>query len=60
MLYRRRNGGSVWHFCRNCADWPTSDYSEQIVEPPRDALCAACCEKSEQLQCEAVPPPGAS
>jgi hypothetical protein len=60
MLYRCGDGDCVWHFCRNCEGWPTMDYREQVVEPPRAALCAACIAKNEQLECEAVPPPGAS
>jgi hypothetical protein len=24
--YRRRLGADTWHFCSNCAHWPTDDF----------------------------------
>lgn len=26
--YRRRKNSDTWHWCRNCSNWPTSDYEE--------------------------------
>ena len=26
--YRKRKGSDTWHWCRNCYNWPTSDYEE--------------------------------
>lgn len=60
MIYRRRASESVWHFCRNCAAWPTEAYEERTIEPARDALCAECSRKNEELKCEVMPQPGAA
>lgn len=24
---RKKNGSDTWHFCSNCSNWPTSDYT---------------------------------
>ena len=35
--YRRKKGSDVWHWCRNCDNWPTSDYkSIKTSEFPAD------------------------
>ncbi len=35
--YRRKKGSDVWHWCRNCGNWPTSDYeSIKTSEFPAD------------------------
>jgi hypothetical protein len=26
--YRRASGGSIWHFCQNCPNWPAADFDE--------------------------------
>jgi hypothetical protein len=36
--YRRRRGSDTWHFCRNCSNWPTSDYVEQTTKPTTGEL----------------------
>jgi hypothetical protein len=38
MAYRRRNGSDTWHFCRNCSNWPTSNYVEQQSRPTTGEL----------------------
>ncbi len=42
MTYRRRRGHDTWHFCRNCSNWPTSDYVEQEQKPTTGELCNEC------------------
>ena len=27
-IYRRKKDIDTWHWCKNCSDWPTSDYKE--------------------------------
>jgi hypothetical protein len=27
-MARKRRGSDTWHFCRNCSQWPVSDYVE--------------------------------
>lgn len=29
--YRRRNGSDTWHWCRNCSQWPTSNYDSKVL-----------------------------
>jgi hypothetical protein len=31
--YRRRKGSDVWHWCRNCSNWPTSNYDTRDTKP---------------------------
>ena len=40
--YRIRRGDEVWHHCRNCPDWPHSDYIEVDNLPLTALLCIAC------------------
>ncbi|MFA5163835.1 MAG: hypothetical protein WC441_04960 [Patescibacteria group bacterium] len=46
MAYRKRKGHDAWHWCRNCSNWPTSDYVEQQTKPTSGELCNEC--KSKQ------------
>lgn len=51
-IYRRKSKGSqVWHFCCNCAEWPTDDYDEQRVPPTTGQLCNECIVKREADDC---------
>ena len=27
--YRKRRNTDTWHWCKNCSNWPTSDYVEE-------------------------------
>jgi len=27
--YRRKKNSDTWHWCKNCPDWPKSDYVEE-------------------------------
>lgn len=29
MTYRKKKGSDTWHWCRNCSNWPTSNFEEQ-------------------------------
>ena len=60
MIYRRYVSESLWHFCRNCSSWPSERYEEGTIEPPREALCAECIRKNDELKCEVMPQPGAA
>jgi len=31
--YRRRKGRDTWHWCRNCSNWPTSNYVSRQSKP---------------------------
>ncbi len=50
MAYRRKNGKDTWHWCRNCSNWPTSDYSERDTKPSGE-LCDECLGKDRAGTC---------
>jgi len=33
--YRRRKDRDTWHWCKNCSNYPTEDYVEEIVSTGR-------------------------
>lgn len=41
-LYRRMVEIYVWHFCRNCPNWPVSDYQEAVRPTKWGSLCSKC------------------
>ena len=42
MVYRRQKDSDTWHWCRNCSNWPESDYVEQKTKPTSGELDAEC------------------
>lgn len=42
ILYRKRSGGSTWHYCQDCSAWPTNDFTEQADKPADGYLCNEC------------------
>jgi hypothetical protein len=48
--YRRKKGSDTWHFCTNCTQWPTSDYTDQSTKPSGD-LCNQCKSKRDNNNC---------
>lgn len=51
MAYRKRNGKDTWHWCRNCGNWPTSDYVERSDKPTSGELCDECKDKEKNGDC---------
>ena len=51
MPYRRKNGSDTWHWCRNCGNWPTSDYDERATKPTSGDLCNQCRSKDANGTC---------
>lgn len=53
VVYRRGKGHDVWHWCKNCSTWPTSDYEENIStsRPTAGELCNECCEQQSAGNC---------
>lgn len=49
--YRRRRDSDTWHFCKNCSNWPTSNYVEQVSKPTSGELCNQCQDKSAAGNC---------
>ena len=56
MTYRKQNGKEVWHFCRNCTNWPKSDYVESLDKPLENKLpapqCPQCIAKVQAGTCK--------
>ena len=50
-LYRRRKGSDTWHFCTNCAKWPTSNY-DTSRGPTSGELCNECKGKEGNKNCK--------
>jgi hypothetical protein len=51
MTYRKRKGHDTWHFCKNCSQWPTSNYDEQYHKPTTGELCNECKSKEKSGNC---------
>lgn len=52
MLFRKRHGSDVWHFCKNCTLWPTVNYDEQSSKPTTGELCNQCKAKQKESNCK--------
>jgi hypothetical protein len=52
-VWRKRKGiqYDTWHFCRNCSNWPTSDYDERSTKPTNGELCDECEAKKARGDC---------
>ena len=52
MTYRQKKGGpDAWHWCKNCINWPTSDYRERDSKPTSGELCNQCRDKDKKGNC---------
>ena len=52
MAYRKVKGRDTWHFCKNCSNWPTSNYDERNGKPTSDELCDECRKKEKAGRCQ--------
>ncbi len=54
MPYRKKKDSDTWHWCRNCSNWPTSDYDERYSKPESGSgeLCDQCLAKDKANNCE--------
>jgi len=52
MPYRKRNNSDTWHWCRNCSNWPTKDFSERAEKPKSGELCDQCKAKDKAGNCK--------
>jgi hypothetical protein len=52
--YRRQKGSQTWHWCRNCASWPSKPGSfDTRSEPPADEdKCTECDAKTGAEKCQ--------
>jgi len=51
MTYRRKRGSDTWHYCKNCSNWPTSDYEERSTKPTNGELDNECQAKEKAGNC---------
>ena len=51
MPYRKRKGTDTWHFCRNCSNWPTSNFDEQYSKPTTGEFDNECLAKDRNRTC---------
>lgn len=40
--YRRQRSSDTWHWCRNCTQWPTTDYERRDTHPTTGDKCREC------------------
>ncbi|NJB67505.1 hypothetical protein GGQ74_001145 [Desulfobaculum xiamenense] len=52
MEYRKKHGSDTWHFCKNCANWPTSGYDSKTTKPTSGELCNQCQAKKSAGNCK--------
>ena len=52
MPYRKKKDSDTWHWCRNCYNWPTSDYDERDTKPTSGELCDQCLSKDKDNNCK--------
>lgn len=51
--YRKRKGSDVWHWCKNCRDWPTANYESVVTDkrPTSGELDNECLSKEKAKTC---------
>jgi hypothetical protein len=48
--YRKRHDHDSWHWCRNCTNWPTSNYTESDTAGSGEK-CNECLAKERNGDC---------
>jgi hypothetical protein len=49
--YHKKHGSDTWHWCSNCSNYPTSDYSTAPSKPSSGELCNECIGKQKAGNC---------
>jgi hypothetical protein len=51
--WRKRNGAGdpTWHRCKNCSEWPLTDYEERYSKPLAGRECEQCKAKAAEGRC---------
>jgi len=50
--YRKRKDHDTWHWCSNCSNYPTSDYTSHPSKPTTGELCNECKAKRDANNCK--------
>jgi hypothetical protein len=54
---RKSSDSDAWHFCVNCSDWPTANYTEHWVQEIRAvSICIECEKKRHERRCRMCDP----
>ena len=54
-FYRKLPHENVWHFCRNCENWPQFGYGERKdIDFHSATFCPRCIQHHRESQCEWV------
>lgn len=40
--YRKNLDKNIWHFSKECSNWPTSNYQVSYTKPKDEELCDEC------------------
>ena len=52
-FYRKSDLTDIWHFCRNCENWPSRYYEEKPgQDPPLIGFCLNCIQEHRDQPCE--------
>ena len=51
MAYRKKTYSDTWHWCRNCSNWPMSEYNSRSAKPTTGELCNECKAKDAAGNC---------
>lgn len=52
MEYRKRKDKDTWHWCKNCSNWPDSNYDVRYSKPTYGELCNQCKSKDKENNCK--------
>ena len=52
-FYRKSNLTDIWHFCRECENWPLR-YYEEIADSPVIGFCLSCIQKHRYKRCQSA------
>ena len=55
MPFRKADGSTIWHWCRNCSDWPPDDFKQRADKPPAwngESLCGECAASDSRCSCQ--------
>jgi hypothetical protein len=52
-FYRKSNLTDIWHFCRECENWPLR-YYEEIADSPVIGFCLSCIQKHRDKRCQSA------
>jgi hypothetical protein len=52
-FYRKSNLTVIWHFCRECKNWPLRHYQE-TAETPVIGFCLSCIQNHRDGRCQSA------